>query len=399
MIAAEFEQLKEIIRDLKVGIDDKNKDSVYDVAAQADSLYGSVVPEIKEAFETLKDQSGLVYRQADIIHKLLQRYLFQSEASIEIPHDRTVAISHHEGGAVMTSAAYKQNVYHVMCVIQKIPDASPNDVATACGLLIDDLWGYLDFISKEGLLDGIRVQHGGQGNKPLMAFYDEVSPTLHGLEFMQQFEEEGIPHIEEAARPSVFISYNQKSGSSFVDTLEKKLKDCAIVKRDKSSVAAWGSFSTFMKSIRKQDFVVLVITDEYLHSQPCMFEVCELMKDEEWRNKVMFAILDERIYSADKYAFTQYWQKEESKLNERAKALEPIGMEQLAKDLKQLSSIQSCIDTFINAVLDANNPKAWEVIDRIIARIRTDANTGFVDKLDNTAYAAAKEEAIRKALE
>lgn len=75
MVAAELDLLKEIIRDLKSGIDSKNQDSVYDVAAQADALYGSSVPEIKEAFETMKDQSGLVYRQASVISKLLQRYL------------------------------------------------------------------------------------------------------------------------------------------------------------------------------------------------------------------------------------------------------------------------------------------------------------------------------------
>lgn len=399
MVAAELDLLKEIIRDLKSGIDSKNQDSVYDVAAQADALYGSSVPEIKEAFETMKDQSGLVYRQASVISKLLQRYLSLSEASLNVTHDRPVTISHQEGGTVMTSTEYNQNVYRVMCVVLKIPDAPANDVATACGLSIEDLWCYLDYISKEGLLDGIRVQHGGQGSKPLMAVYDGVSRTRQGLEFMQQFEEEGIPHIEEAERPSVFISYNQKSGSSFVDYLEVKLKDCAIVKRDKSSVEDWGSFSTFMKSIRKQDFVVAVITEDYLHSQPCMFEVCELMKDDDWRSKVMFVILDERIYSADKFAFTQYWQEEERKLNERAESLEPNSMEELAKDLKQVSSIRNYLDAFIAAVLDTNNPKTWEVIDKIVARIRIDANTGFVEKLDNTAYAAAREEAIRKALE
>ena len=61
-------------------------------------------------------------------------------------------------------------------------------------------------------------------------------------------------------KPTVFISYNRKSGGSFVDTMVKALGERAVVKRDSECIRPWESIRSFMNSIQKQDFVILVIT-------------------------------------------------------------------------------------------------------------------------------------------
>ena len=98
--------------------------------------------------------------------------------------------------------------------------------------------------------------------------------------------------------PSVFVSYNHSS-SDFVDKIEKSLAGICNIKRDKNEIGDWGSISDFMKTIRKEDFAVLVITDKYLKSTACLFEVVQLMKDENWDKNTMYVVMEDAkaIYS------------------------------------------------------------------------------------------------------
>lgn len=299
----------------------------------------------------------------------------------------------------MTTNEYKQRVYRVMVTVLAIPDANPRIVADKCGLSLDELWEALEFTDTEGLLSGLRIQHGGWGKAPLLVIYDRAQRTLKGMEFMDRFEKEGVPYIQGDERPTVFISYNQASASSFVDSLQERLKSCATVVRDKTSMKDWDSFTAFMKSIRKQDFAVLVITPEYLRSTACMYEVSELLKDEDWHDKVMFAVIDSSIYSTPAAAFLKYWQEKQAQLQEEARTIEPQNMSLITAELNKVIAIQQCFGDFYSAVCDANNPKTWDIISAIITRIKDCANEDFAAGLDNTAYAKEREDQIRRALE
>lgn len=65
--------------------------------------------------------------------------------------------------------------------------------------------------------------------------------------------------------PTVFISY-KRDKSDIVNKLEDKIDGRAEIKRDTKEIGAWESITTFMKSIRTQDFAILVISDNYLKS-------------------------------------------------------------------------------------------------------------------------------------
>lgn len=297
----------------------------------------------------------------------------------------------------MTVNEYRQQVYRVMVTVLAIPDANPRIVAEKCNLSLPDLWTTLEFTDTEGLLSGLRIQHGGQGKAPLLVIYDRAQRTLKGMEFMEHFEKEGIPHISGDERPTLFISYNRETGSGFADTLEKRIASCASVKLD-TNMAPWESFTEFMKTIRKQDFAVLVITDKYLRSEACMFEVSEVMKDENWRDKVMFAVLEDAVYTTGATEYLRYWQDQREKANLDAKSIEPMNMESITAKIKKITGIELCFNTFFAAVCDSNNPKPYEVIDAILDRIRYTTNQDFAAGLDNTTYASERERAIRQAL-
>ena len=64
-----------------------------------------------------------------------------------------------------------------------------------------------------------------------------------------------------------------------------------------------------MQTIRDNDFAVLLISDAYLKSANCMYEVLEIMKEQKFRTRIFPAIIDSAIYSTDKQIeYVQYWE-------------------------------------------------------------------------------------------
>lgn len=171
--------------------------------------------------------------------------------------------------------------------------------------------------------------------------------------------------------PSVFVSYNHGS-SDFVDKIEKSLAGICNIKRDKNEIGDWGSIYDFMKTIRKEDFAVLVITDKYLKSTACLFEVVQLMKDENWDKNSMYVVMEDAqvIYSVvEQLRYIEYWTSYCEELSEAIKVLPPETTYKQSEELKKATTIKNEIGEFLNKVSDANNPSTDEVISRIKHRI------------------------------
>lgn len=392
MIQGEIEQLRNLIDDLHAAIEQEDTSAIYDTVSQVSALYGDTVPKLDDAFDIMKEQSGLVDREANVIYQLLKRYLMQIESHESAGTGKQEEIS-------VTTSQYKEQMYKVMAAVLKIPDANPKIIAEKCSMSLQELFSMLAVIDTEKLLSGLNVIRAGQGNAPEVVIFNHAQRTMKGMEFMERYETEGIPHIQGKERPTVFISYNQDSSRDFVDSLQKRLQSCATVIRDKTSMKDWESFTDFMKSIRKQDFAVLVITPEYLKSMACMYEVSELLKDEDWREKVMFAVIDSSIYSTSVTTFLTFWQEKQNKLQEEARMITPQNMLPTTTALNKVIAIQQCFGDFYSAVCNANNPQTWDIISAIITRIKKCANETFTAGLDNTNYAKEREEQIRRVLE
>lgn len=52
-----------------------------------------------------------------------------------------------------------------------------------------------------------------------------------------------------------------------------------------------------MQSIVNMDYVVFLISDSYLKSANCMYEVLEVMKDKNYKEKIFPAVTCSEIYS------------------------------------------------------------------------------------------------------
>ena len=170
---------------------------------------------------------------------------------------------------------------------------------------------------------------------------------------------------------SVFISYSWAQ-SDYADAIETAISSIAVVRRDKNDIGTWESLSTFMKKIRNEDFAVLLISDEYLKSTNCMYEVAQLFRDENWNARTMYVVFDNasNIYQTENHSkYIDHWAKHRDKLEIAIKALPAQSTSGYIEELKQTYEVLNMIGGFLQLVRDTKNPGQNIAIEKIAARI------------------------------
>ncbi|HZK61465.1 MAG TPA: toll/interleukin-1 receptor domain-containing protein, partial [Anaerovoracaceae bacterium] len=228
----------------------------------------------------------------------------------------------------------------------------------------------------EGYARNLKFARGGMGHKIQIAWYDTAVITDKGIQFMKEHmstesskSEGDISNLD--GKPTIFISYNWGS-SNFVNEIEESLIGKAEVHLDKEYIHAWGNITEFMRSIRRQDFAVLLISDAYLKSSACMYEVVQLMKDEGWIDKTMYIIMDDAlgIYDPLKQAeYIQFWHNKCDELNQKIFELPPAATSKLNAVLNESNTILLRIGEFMAMVADVNNPPVDKSIMEILKRV------------------------------
>jgi hypothetical protein len=91
-----------------------------------------------------------------------------------------------------------------------------------------------------------------------------------------------------------------------------------------------------MKKIRDMDYCLMIISDSYLKSQNCMYEVLEFIKDDNYINKILPIICKgTRIFSSvDRTYYTKYWQDEYKKIEHSSNGIDLLNQEDIIKNLK-----------------------------------------------------------------
>lgn len=254
-------------------------------------------------------------------------------------------------------------------VMSDVLDKS-NENIEKLGLTQDQVNSSLDFLDREGYLSGMSFARGGVGNKILVPFTDQAAITERGIAFMKRMEVKQ-DKTAVAMCPTVFVSYNEKSGGEFVDGLSAEVGKAAQIVRY-TNLEAWQSFKQFMNSIRQQDFAVLIITDAYLKSYACLYEVMELMKDTGWTEKTMFVVFDDArnaFNATGRASYIGFWVEKCNELEAEIKRLPAASTSELSAELKKSELIRNEIGAFLSIVGDSNNPPMYLAISKIVERI------------------------------
>ena len=180
---------------------------------------------------------------------------------------------------------------------------------------------------------------------------------------------------EEPAKKTVFLSYCQKDSSvaDIIDSrLGKKLGTNATISRDIRDVPYHESFGKFMRTIQDHDYVILLISDNYLKSRNCMFEVTEAIKDTRYDKKIIFIVLKDEdkellkshcgnvigadVYSSDgQTQYILYWRNKESELQARIDEIgDPTYAISQIKEKKIVQKILLDLPDFFEFVRDNN---------------------------------------------
>ena len=189
------------------------------------------------------------------------------------------------------------------------------------------------------------------------------------------------PGTIEPETPKVFLSYSW-ADKFFADFIDEALSKMGIIlKRDERDIAFKESLKEFMESIGKHDFVISIISDNYLKSVNCMYEIYEVMRDREYKDKMLLVILDKsdstlignlhsehNSFSADIYdvhsriKYITFWEQQQKKLEEMIDTIQvQVNKVEPLAELRRIQNISSNIGEFLNDISDWKNVSLTEL--------------------------------------
>lgn len=180
--------------------------------------------------------------------------------------------------------------------------------------------------------------------------------------------------VEKMLKKKVFLSYCHKD-KNIADIIENSIMEIAKnkieISRDIRKLKYKDSLDEYMQSIKRHDFVISIVSDGYLRSTPCMYEITELMRDREYYDKLLFVIISEYdikyydkksieikdinadIYSSKRFDYIKYWEDEKIKIDKKvAEINNPALMLELTEESKKLEIISLHIGEFISKLKD-----------------------------------------------
>ena len=158
---------------------------------------------------------------------------------------------------------------------------------------------------------------------------------------------------------AVFISYAWGGESEKIaNQIDQALQARGIrIVRDKRDLGYKGMIRSFMERIGQGNAVVAVISDKYLRSKNCMYELVEIADNKEFLDRIFPIVLpDALIYDAgDRLDYVEYWQEQKNKLNKRYKKLQDFSnLQGIHEELDDYDRFRSRISELTSILKDMN---------------------------------------------
>ncbi|MFD0523566.1 TIR domain-containing protein [Paractinoplanes durhamensis] len=193
-------------------------------------------------------------------------------------------------------------------------------------------------------LGGREIRDFRDGARHFLELFDLVL-TLHGIQpddpavaplrkEMRERWRDGLrtqaglpqpPAVTE--KREVYVSYARNDESfPVVDELRQALEERNVrLIQDDRDIAYKGDIREFMRELGRGRAVVLVIGEEYLRSESCMFELLEIAKHGDLRTRIFPVVLASAgIYKPlDRIRHVKYWEEQVAQLDEALKGSPP----------------------------------------------------------------------------
>jgi hypothetical protein len=156
----------------------------------------------------------------------------------------------------------------------------------------------------------------------------------------------------------VFISYAWGGESEdIVNEIDVSLGKRGIkIIRDKRDLGYKGSIKEFMERIGQGNCVVVVISDKYLRSANCMFELVEIAENRQFHDRIFPIVMaDANIYDPIKRLnYVKYWEEKKAELAEAMKSVDPAHLEGIRDDIDTYDRIRDDVSGLISVLKDMN---------------------------------------------
>lgn len=156
----------------------------------------------------------------------------------------------------------------------------------------------------------------------------------------------------------VFISYAWGGKSEkIVNELESALqKQGLTIVRDKRDLGFKGLITDFMQRIGVGKAVVIVISDKYLKSPYCMFELMEMYRNRDFTKHIFPIVLeDATIFEPiPKLAYLKYWREKKAELEKAIEEFGPDAITVIGDDYKIYHKVFSNFGEVVNVLKDIN---------------------------------------------
>ncbi|MBE8997261.1 leucine-rich repeat domain-containing protein [Nostoc sp. LEGE 12447] len=180
-----------------------------------------------------------------------------------------------------------------------------------------------------------RLQDSNQEEKPIM-----------NSQSAMEFEKE------------IFISYAWGGESEqFVNQLDETFQAKGItIIRDKRDLGYKGLIKAFMERIGRGKCAIAVISDKYLKSPNCMFELVQIAKNGEFYNRIFPIVLaDAQIYKpVARLKYIKHWEDEIKELDEGMKGVNAANLQGFREEIDQYTEIRNTIAELTNLLKDMN---------------------------------------------
>lgn len=216
------------------------------------------------------------------------------------------------------------------------------------------------------------------------AFNNQV--VKHLVDYIREYLEDLIIDSDdhllnyESQEKRIFISYSwvNKDIADLID--EDFLRLGYTLTRDERDLKYKDSIKEFMQQVGKHDFVIMIISDSYLKSENCMYEVMEVMRDREYKKKILMIVLrdeDKKFYKdyeklmveseefrtlkvgaeiysiSGRISYTEYWEKREIETTEEISRIQTdINKIQPLNELKRIKNISYNVGDFLEELKD-----------------------------------------------
>ena len=203
---------------------------------------------------------------------------------------------------------------------------------------------------------GKYISKGGSNYQNLVYLQEAIGEALKKIKVANNITNNNQENnkIEENNKESkIFLSYSHENKET-ADRVDKFFISKGIqLTRDERDAPAYSNLEKFMDTIRDHDYVIILISDAYLKSINCMYEVIQFIQERNYIYRTFPIVIDNEatIFDSSKHGkYIHYWQEKYKKFGDEIEALKHTGTSYLHKELDKIDKIQSNIGEFLNKI-------------------------------------------------